>query len=123
MSRIPIEKFLPLYLKAHEDGLTKEEFARKLGIKPSTVYQRVYELRVELKNDGVEIPLLKSEGKVSKLDKAREILASYAGSKAPVAAKKKAVAAKAKAVEVAVAEEPVLEDGDSELADIFAAGE
>lgn len=115
-SRMPIEKFLPLYLKAHEEGLTKEEFARKLGVKPSTVYQRVYELRVELKGE-VEIPLLKSEGKVSKLDKAREILASYGGGKAP---KKKAVKAKA---DEAKAEEPEVEaqeeDGEAQLADIF----
>jgi hypothetical protein len=108
---MPIEKFLPLYLKAHEEGLTKEEFARKLGVKPSTVYQRVYELRVELKGE-VEIPLLKSEGKVSKLDKAREILASYGGGKAP---KKKAVKAKAEEPEVEAQEE----DGEAQLADIF----
>jgi transposase len=115
---MPIEKFLPLYMKAVETGLTKEEFARKIGVLPATVYQRVYELR----HDGLEIPLLKSEGRVSKLEKAKAILAELrAGAKAgTVTVKAKAKAVPAKKEEVA--EEPVLteeQEVDDELAKLL----
>jgi transposase len=110
--RMPIEKFLPLYMKAVETGLTKEEFASKIGVLPATVYQRVYELR----HDGLDIPLLKSEGRVSKLEKAKAILAELRGG----AKAGKVVAAKPKPVkkevvvevveEEEVAEEPTLSE-------------
>jgi transposase len=117
---MPIEKFLPLYMKAVETGLTKEEFARKIGVLPATVYQRVYELR----HDGLEIPLLKSEGRVSKLEKAKAILAELrAGAKAGSVVVKAAVKAKAvPAKKEAVAEEPVLseeQEVEDELAKIL----
>jgi transposase len=117
---MPIEKFLPLYMKAVETGMTKEEFARKIGVLPATVYQRVYELR----HDGLEddIPLLKSEGRVSKMEKAKAILAALrAGAKAgTVTVKAKAKAVPAKKEEVA--EEPVLteeQEVDDELAKLL----
>lgn len=101
--RIPIEKFLPLYLKAAEEGMTKEDFAKKVGLKPSTVYQRVYELRA----DGADIPLLKTAGRIPIKDKVKAILADYQGGNG------KAKAKPTKAVEV---EEE--EQGDP-LADIL----
>jgi transposase len=109
---MPIEKFLPLYMKAAETGMTKEEFAEKIGVLPATVYQRVYELR----HEGLDIPLLKSEGRVSKMEKAKAILAQLrGGAKAAEAAPKSPLKAKAKAkkeevVEDAVAEEPTLSE-------------
>jgi transposase len=111
---MPIEKFLPLYMKAAETGITKEEFARKIGVLPATIYQRVYELR----HEGLDIPLLKSEGRVSKLEKAKAILADLragakAGSvivKAATKAKAKAVAKEEVAADEAVAEEPTLSE-------------
>jgi transposase len=106
--RMPIEKFLPLYMKAVETGMTKEEFSRKIGVLPATVYQRVYELR----HEGLDIPLLKSEGRVSKLERAKAILADLrGGAKAgSVVVKAKAKAVPAKKEEAAAAEEPVLSE-------------
>lgn len=120
--RMPIEVFLPLYLKAVETGMTKEEFARKIGVLPATVYQRCYELR----HEGLDIPLLKSEGRVSKLEKAKAILAELrAGAKAGsviVKAATKSKAAPAKKEEEPVAAEPVLteeQEVEDELAKIL----
>jgi len=117
-SRLPIEKFLPAYLKAVEEGVSKEEFARKIGLKASTVYQRVYELRRE----GHDIPLLKCEGRQSRHDKAAKILAEFRKDKpATSTAKKKAEPAPAKKEKVVAVESPVLEaeETSDELADIF----
>jgi len=116
--RMPIEKFLPLYLAAAEQGMTKEEFAEKIGVKPETVYQRVYELRRAGLAD--DIPLLKTEGRVPKLERAREIIkARLNGGVKP--SKPKAKADKP-ASEKPVAE-PVLEKeedtAEDELANIF----
>lgn len=121
--RMSIEKFLPLYLKAVEAGLTKEEFAKKIGVLPATVYQRVYELR----HEGLDIPLLKSEGRRTKLEKARAILEELRGPKGTPGAKvkpSKPKAEKPKASKAAeeVAEEPVLDSEESQedaLAKIF----
>jgi len=121
-SRMPIEKFLPAYLKAHAEGLSKEEFARRMGLKPSTVYQRVYELRRE----GHDVPLLACEGRESKFDKAAKILAAHSGGKAAAPPKKKTEAKPAKVKEAVkeVAKEPVLEEEESDdLADIFSSDE
>lgn len=74
--RISIEKFLPLYLKAVEENVTKEDFARKLGLKPTTVYQRVYDLR----RAGADIPLLRSAGRKTLKDRVQALLADYKGS-------------------------------------------
>jgi len=123
-TRMPVEKFLPLYLKAHEDGLSKEEFARKLGVKPSTVYQRVYELRHPADgSSGLDIPALRSESRVSKFAKAREILEAYQGGKAAAPApKKKAAPAKVAVEDKAVAEEPSLVDEADELTALLGSG-
>jgi transposase len=115
---MPIEKFLPLYMAAAESGMTKEEFATKIGVKPETVYQRVYELRRAGLAD--DIPLLRTEGRVPKIERAREILkARLGGGKVAKAEKPKAKPAKVEAA----ADEPVLEKEDGteedELANIF----
>lgn len=75
--RWTIDRFLPLYMEAAESGTTKEEFAEKLGIKPETVYQRAYALR----RQGVDIPLLKSKGKLPMLEQAKQALDEYRKSK------------------------------------------
>jgi hypothetical protein len=72
--KIPIEEFLPAYLKAAERGLSKEEFAVEIGLKASTVYQRVYELRRDV---DPTIPLLKGRGRVSLAEKAKAILDAH----------------------------------------------
>jgi transposase len=113
---MPIEKFLPLYMTAAEQGMTKEEFAEKIGVKPETVYQRVYELRRAGLAD--DIPLLKCGSRVSKLEKAKEILkACRGGAKAAAPAKVKKSVPK----DAELAAEPTLEKGseEDELAAIF----
>ena len=102
--------------------MTKEEFANKIGVLPATVYQRVYELR----HEGLDIPLLKSEGRVSKLERAKAILAGLrVGAKAGsvvVKAATKAKAVPAKKADAAAAEEPVLseeQEVEDELAKIL----
>ena len=77
--RIPIEKFLPLYLKAAEQGLTKEEFAKTIGLKPATVYQRVYEMRA----NGADIPMLRSTGRLPLKARIEAILEDYNGKAKP----------------------------------------
>lgn len=75
--RLTIDRFLPLYLEAAENGVTKEEFAASVGLKPDTVYQRVYALR----RKGMDIPLLRSKGKIPMLEQADKILAEYRAKK------------------------------------------
>lgn len=119
--RMPIEKFLPLYMKAAETGMTKEEFARKIGVLPATVYQRAYELR----HEGLDIPLLKSETRVSKLEKAKAILAELRGGVKTAKVVTKATAKttpKKEEAEEPVADEPVLseeQEVEDELAKIL----
>jgi hypothetical protein len=69
--KIPLETFLPAYIKAYERGLTKEEFAEEIGLKPNTVYQRIYELR---KDVDPTIPLLPTRHKQSISERAKAIL-------------------------------------------------
>jgi len=77
--RIQIDEFLPAYLKAAEQGMTREEFARKMGLKVSTVYQRAYELRRKLQERGQHLPILPTEAKKSLLDRAAAILEKHSG--------------------------------------------
>jgi hypothetical protein len=82
-----IDRFLPLYLEAAEKGVTKEEFAAQVGLKPDTVYQRVYALR----RKGMDIPLLRSKGKIPLLEQADKILTEYRAKRgAPAPAQSKA---------------------------------
>lgn len=46
-SRMPVEEFVPLYLDAVASGMTREEFAAKLGVLPNSVYQRIYDMHAE----------------------------------------------------------------------------
>jgi DNA-binding Lrp family transcriptional regulator len=65
-------------MKAVEDGLTKEEFAKRVGLKPATIYQRVYELR----KSGLNIPLLVTSARLPLAERAKAILADYQKPKA-----------------------------------------
>lgn len=89
--RMMIDRFLPLYLEAAEKGVTKEEFAEQVGLKPDTVYQRVYALR----RKGMDIPLLRSKGKIPLLEQADKILTEYRAKRGtPAPAESKAPKAK-----------------------------
>ena len=43
-NRMEVEEFLPLYRKAMDQGMNRDEFAEMIGVEVDTVYQRVYEL-------------------------------------------------------------------------------
>lgn len=90
VKRIPVEKFLPLYMKAAEQGMTREEFAKSIGIQPTTVYQRVYEMR----RKGHDIPLLAAEGRTTLDEKIEAILAQCKAGKAKTQPAKQEVVAK-----------------------------
>ncbi len=70
-----IEAFLPAYLEAVQTGVTLEEFADSIGVKPLTVYQRVTKLRA----GGLDVPHLAGEtvGRASVMDRAAAILAQF----------------------------------------------
>lgn len=82
--KMSVEEFLPLYLKAAEDGLTKEEFAAQVGLQPSTVYQRAYELRRDV---DPSIPLLATRGRLPMHERAAAVLEQYRSGKKDGAAK------------------------------------
>lgn len=104
-TKMPIEQFIPLYVAAHKAGLTKEEFAKKIGVSPVTVYQRVYELNRE----GLGLPILGGKPKMSLIDRAKAAMqAAEAGDikpKAKAAAKVVETKVEAKAEPVAVGEQ------------------
>jgi len=75
MARWSVVDFLPQYLEAVKQGLTRDEFAAQLGVKPLTVYQRVVKLRQDsrMKN----LPHLKGEDRATVADKAAAIFAQF----------------------------------------------
>jgi hypothetical protein len=87
-TKMPIEQFIPLYLAAHKAGLTKEEFAKKIGVSPITVYQRVYELNRE----GLGLPILGAKPKMSLIDRAKAAMQAAGTSTAEPKGKAKAAA-------------------------------
>ena len=74
--RWSVERFLPLYLEAVQSGLTKEEFADSIGVKPLTVYQRVVKLRQDPRLKS--LPHLRGDNRSSVADKAAAIFAQFA---------------------------------------------
>lgn len=75
-SRMTVAKFIPLYMAAVDAGVTREEFARKLGVKPDTIYQRVYDLNT---NHGAGLPQLRCEGRAPLAEQVKQALESYRG--------------------------------------------
>jgi|688.fasta_scaffold411982_4 hypothetical protein len=126
MIRTPIEKFLPAYMEAVARGLTRQEFADQMGLKPETVYQRVYEIR---RAGHPEIPQLTANPRLTLQEKVEAILGGQktepkVEAEAPKP-KAKAKAKKEKVEEAVVEAAPEVEnDGaaestDETLADIF----
>jgi hypothetical protein len=78
MARWSVVDFLPQYLEAVRMGLTRDEFATQLGVKPLTVYQRVVKLRQDsrMKN----LPHLKGDDRATVADKAAAIFAQFESS-------------------------------------------
>jgi chromosome segregation and condensation protein ScpB len=77
--RWKIEDYLPLYLQAAKDGVTREEFADQVGLKPLTVYQKANSLRTQLAEQGIELPELASSERTTVADKAAAIIAAFGG--------------------------------------------
>ena len=50
--RTSIDEFLPAYLKAFNDGLSREDFAAQINVTVTTIYQRVYDLNRRLQAAG-----------------------------------------------------------------------
>lgn len=74
-NRIQIEEFLTAYMKAHSEGLTRDEFAKRIGIKANSVYQRVYELNRNLKAIGKpQYPLLRTGPRQKVVERAAALL-------------------------------------------------
>ncbi len=79
-NRIQVEEFLSAYWKAVDEGLTRDEFASRMGIKVNTVYQRVYELNVGLRKRGQGgLLLLPLQPRKSVLDRAAEVVGKLGG--------------------------------------------
>jgi hypothetical protein len=85
-SQIQVEDFVRSYLSAAERGLTREAFAKELGIAPETVYQRVYSLNRLLAKEGRQLPTLPTSGRRSIADRALAAIEAFKN-KAPTASK------------------------------------
>ena len=75
-SRLTIREFIPMYMAAVEAGMTREAFAKKLGVKSDTIYQRVYDLNT---NHAAGLPQLRCEGRAPLAEQVKQALASYRG--------------------------------------------
>lgn len=78
--KMPVDKFIPLYMAAVDAGMTRDEFAKKLGVRPETVYQRVYDLNT--KHDA-GLPQLKMDERLSKAEAVKAAIAQYRSGKKP----------------------------------------
>ena len=77
--KMPVEKFIPFYMAAVDAGMTRDEFAKKMGVRHETVYQRVYDLNT--KHDA-GLPQLKLDERLSKAEAVKAAIAEYrSGSK------------------------------------------
>jgi len=105
--KMKVEQFIPLYMAAHKAGMTKEEFAKKIGVEPVTVYQRVYELN----RAGLGLPILGAQPKMSLIERAKAAMeAATSGETKPKGKTPKAVKVEAAPpVEEEVQEEPEVE--------------
>ena len=112
-TRVKVEDFVSAYLAAVRDGKTYMQLAEELGLKPSTVYQRAYELR---RNGFAELCPLAHAGRQSNVQaRARKAVEDFLTGNQPVKEKPKPVAKKQaeKQAEVKAA----LKDGDELEAD------
>lgn len=88
--RMPIEKFIALYEAAVKEDMIREDFAKRIGVNTETVYQRVAELR----KDGLDIKHLRTNGRLTVLERARLALEKARGSEPKVVKPAKAKAEK-----------------------------
>ena len=78
--KMPAEKFIPIYLAAVDADMKRDEFAKKLGVRTETVYQRVYDLNT--KHDA-GLPQLKLDERLTKSEAVKAAIAQYRSGKKP----------------------------------------
>jgi hypothetical protein len=96
-TRMKIEEFFPKYLNAVKADMTREEFAKSIGVRAETVRLRI----VDLRKQGVDVPHLRTETRQTKsvVERAKEMLAaSLAGEKPKAKAKPEPKAVKVEEV-------------------------
>ena len=96
--RVSTAVFVPAYLKAVATGMTREDLAAQLGIEPSSIYQRVYDMYQKGACQKT-FPHLPTTGKQSYLDRIQAAVDDYrkgGGQAAIVAAVTKQVGKKGK---------------------------
>ena len=96
--RVSTAVFVPAYLKAVATGMTREDLAAQLGIEPSSIYQRVYDMYQKGACQKT-FPHLPTAGKQSYLDRIQAAVDDYrkgSGKAAIVAAVTKQVGKKGK---------------------------
>jgi hypothetical protein len=96
--RVSTAVFVPAYLKAVATGMTREDLAAQLGIEPSSIYQRVYDMYQKGACQKT-FPHLPTTGKQSYLDRIQAAVDDYrkgSGQAAIVAAVTKQVGKKGK---------------------------
>ena len=74
--RMPIEKFIALYEAAVKEDMIRDDFAKRIGVNSETVYQRVAELR----KAGLDLKHLRTNGRLTVLERARLALEKARGS-------------------------------------------
>ena len=107
--RMPIEKFIALYEAAVREDMIRDDFAKRIGVNSETVYQRVAELR----KDGLDLKHLRTNGRLTVLERARIALEKARGGEVKPVKPAKAKAEKpvevVEAVETAAAADDELE--------------
>ena len=74
--RVSTAVFVPAYLKAVATGMTREDLAAQLGIEPSSIYQRVYDMYQKGACQKT-FPHLPTTGKQSYLDRIQAAVDDY----------------------------------------------
>jgi len=74
--RVPTVVFVPAYLRAVASGMTREDLAAQLGIEPSSIYQRVYDMYQKGACQKT-FPHLATTGKQSYLDRIQAAVDDY----------------------------------------------
>lgn len=78
--KMPAEKFIPMYLAAVDADMKRDEFAKKLGVRTESVYQRIYDLNTK---HGANLPQLKLDERLTKAEAVKAAIAQYRSSKKP----------------------------------------
>jgi hypothetical protein len=110
-NRVPVEDFIRVYMEVHKEGGGYQDAAKRLGMAVKTLYQRSYDLRKSLAEQGVEFPRLRSsQARGTMVDRAKAELEKFLSSKSPARQATK----RPKDI---VAEEPVIAEEEQDALD------